>query len=291
MNIDALRRLIRFAAAEDLGDRGDITAALLPEDTTDARFDVVARQAGVFAGARVFPVLTDELCPDADVVLADAMTDGITLSPGRSIATVTGPAGAILSAERTLLNFLQRLCGVATLTRAYVDAVAATGARIYDTRKTVPAWRDLDKYAVRSGGGHNHRRGLHDAVLVKDNHLVGIAPARLGAAVGDMVRCAQALDPPPSFFEIEVDTLDQLRAVLEVPGIDVILLDNFSCPQMTEAVALRDRLKLRERVQLEASGSITLETVRRVAETGVDRIAVGALTHSAPALDIAFDRR
>ena len=290
IDTDQLRRLIRFAREEDLRERGDITASLLPAETVGASFTLVARQAGVFAGGAVLGVLIDELCPDASLILADNVADGCVLKPNLRMGEITGPAGSILAAERTVLNFLQRLCGVATLTRAYVDAVAGTGAKIHDTRKTVPGWRDLDKYAVRCGGGSNHRRGLYDAVLIKDNHVAGIDVAHLFSAVTDMVDRARRLDPPPNFIEVEVDTLDQLREVLNVAGVDVILLDNFSLEQMSAAVRMRDQAPSADRVQLEASGAVTLETVRAVAQTGVDRIAVGALTHSAPALDIAFDR-
>ena len=207
-----------------------------------------------------------------------------------NLATVCGPLSAVLAVERVLLNFLQRLCGVATLTRAYVDAVAGTGAAIFDTRKTTPGWRALEKYAVRCGGGSNHRMGLDDAVLLKDNHLVGIEPRRLADSVFEMLNRLSARDAKPTFLEIEADCLEQVEQLLKVVGIDAILLDNFSVDQLGKAVALRDRVGLRGKVSLEASGRITLQTVRVVAETGVDRISVGALTHSATALDLSLDR-
>lgn len=291
-NIDAdrLGRLIRLAREEDFGERGDITAGLLPPRTEAARIAVVARQGGVFAGQPVLPCLLDALCKGEPVEIADCVADGAALSPQQCICTLTGPAAPLLAAERTVLNFLQRLSGVATLTRAYVDAVASTQARIHDTRKTVPGWRDLDKYAVRCGGGRNHRHGLHDAILIKDNHLAGIEPARLAGAVFEMLNTASALAPPARFVEVEVDTLAQLAEVLKVMGVDIVLLDNFSLADLAAAVALRDEHGLRDKVALEASGGVNLEAVRDVAQTGVDRIAVGAITHSAPALDIAFDQ-
>ncbi len=285
-----LRLLIRLAREEDLATRGDITGALVAADTATATVAVVARQAGVFAGRAVLPVLIDELCPDAGLAMNDGIADGATVSPGQRIGALTGPLAPILAAERTILNFIQRLSGVATMTRTYVDAVVATNAKIYDTRKTVPGWRDLDKYAVRCGGGHNHRRGLYDAVLIKDNHLAGVDTNRLAEAVSEMLNAATPLDPPPDFVEVEVDDLDQLREVLEVVGVDVVLLDNFSPDDMTRAVRMRDDAGVRDKVQLEASGGVDLDNVRAVARTGVDRIAIGAITHSAPALDIAFDR-
>jgi len=206
------------------------------------------------------------------------------------LATVSGPLGTVLSAERTVLNSLQRLCGVATLTRAFVDAVAGTDAAVYDTRKTTPGWRVLEKYAVRCGGGNNHRMGLYDAVLIKDNHLAGIGTTRLAHALFEMLSRLSMQGAKSPFIEIEADRVDQVKQFLKVVGIDAILLDNFSLDQLRDAVSLRDNLGLRGKVVLEASGGMTLKTVRPVAETGVDRISVGALTHSAVALDLSLDR-
>jgi nicotinate-nucleotide pyrophosphorylase (carboxylating) len=195
----------------------------------------------------------------------------------------------VLTVERTLLNFLQRLCGVATRTRAFVDAVAGTGAQILDTRKTIPGWRVLDKYAVRCGGGRNHRIGLFDAILIKDNHLAAFAPNRVAAGVHELLNRAAALNPPPKFVEVEVDTLDQAEQLFDVVGIDIILCDNFSLADLRRAVELRDARNLRGKVRLEASGGVDLSSVRAIAETGVDCISVGGLTHSTPALDLALD--
>ena len=231
----------------------------------------------------------------AELSVASQARDGDLVAAGGTITRITGRLPLLLGIERTLLNFLQRLCGVATLTRQYVDAVAGTGAKIYDTRKTVPGWRQLDKYAVRCGGGCNHRMGLHDAVLVKDNHLAGseigglASPGRLAVAAFEILNRSTDLKPPPDFIEFEVDTLEQLDELFKVVGIDVILLDNFTPEKLREAVKRRDGLGLKEKVALEASGGVQLYTARAMAESGVDRIAVGAITHSAPALDLAME--
>ncbi|GMV97814.1 MAG: carboxylating nicotinate-nucleotide diphosphorylase [Phycisphaerae bacterium] len=281
-----LRRLWEQALAEDGADH-DVTALCAVNERAAGSGAVVARQAGVFAGRAVLDLLK-EACASR-LTTAPQVDDGAALKPGTVIARVAGPLRDLLSIERTLLNFLQRLCGVATLTRAYVEAVAGTGAKILDTRKTVPGWRQLDKYAVRCGGGTNHRAGLHDAILVKDNHLAGVEPHRLAEKAAEVLARAAGLDPPPAFVEFEADSLEQFEALLKVTGIDVILLDNFTPAQMRQAVALRDALGLKGRLRLEASGGVNLDTVRAIAESGVDYISVGALTHSAPAVDIALD--
>ena len=208
---------------------------------------------------------------------------------------VRGPAGAVLSAERVLLNFLQRLCGIATLTRRFVDAVAGTEAAIFDTRKTTPGWRKLEKYAVRCGGGCNHRQGLFDAVLIKDNHLavrprVETGAPGLAGVVFEMLNRLDAGGAKPTFVQVEADSLAQVEELLKVVGLEAILLDNFSLEDLRKAVGLRDGCGLRGKVELEASGGITLDTVRTVADTGVDRISVGAITHSAAALDLSMER-
>ena len=271
--------IVRAALAEDLGRAGDITGeACIPADARMAAA-FVARRAGVIAGLACARLALHALDPAArfEVVAAD----GTAVAPGDVLARVEGAARAVLAAERVGLNLLGRLSGVATLTAAYVVAVAATGATIIDTRKTTPGLRALEKYAVRCGGGANHRFGLDDAVLIKDNHVaacggVGVALERARARVGHMVK-----------IEIEVDRLDQLREALEHHprmGPDVIMLDNFSLADLREAVALTAG-----RVILEASGGVDLTTVRAIAQTGVDLISVGALTHSAPVLDIGLD--
>jgi len=281
-----LRKLWQQAMAED-GAEEDITSQCAIPEGTPGTAPVVAREAGVFAGRAVFDLLKEAYA--TRLTVRAVVEDGAELAAGMTIATLVGPLQMLLGIERTLLNFLQRLCGVATLTRKYVNAVAGTGAKILDTRKTIPGWRQLDKYAVRCGGGHNHRCGLHDAILVKDNHLAGVDLGRLKARAMQIVGPATALNPPPAFVEFEVDSLEQLEQLLPVVGIDVILLDNFTPAQMRQAVARRDELGLKGKLRLEASGGVNLETVRAIAEVGVERISVGAITHSARALDIAMD--
>ena len=267
--------IVRAALAEDLGRAGDITSqACVP---AEARLSVIwaARRPGVLAGLDCARLALAELAPEARF---NALArDGDTLSPGQVLARAEAPARAVLAAERTGLNLMGRLSGIATLTRAYVEAVAGTGVRITDTRKTTPGLRQLEKYAVRCGGGVNHRFGLDDAILIKDNHVAacgGIRPAleRARAAAGHLVK-----------VEIEVDGLDQLAEALPLSP-DVIMLDNFSLSDLRKAVAMTAG-----RVTLEASGGVDLKTVRSIAETGVQVISVGALTHSAPGLDIGLD--
>jgi nicotinate-nucleotide pyrophosphorylase (carboxylating) len=214
------------------------------------------------------------------------LEDGDRLESGGVIAEIAGPARSILTLERTALNFLQRLSGVATLTSRFVAAVQGTSAAIFDTRKTTPGWRVLEKYAVRCGGGRNHRLGLHDAVLIKDNHLIRLQAGGQSAPIAAAVAAARAHAASASFIEIEVDSLEQLRIALGC-WPDIVLVDNLGPEALAEAVRLRDVIA--PGVELEASGGVSLETVGALARTGVDRISVGALTHSAPALDIALD--
>ncbi len=283
-------QLARLAREEDLGRYGDITSALAPEADAGT-FHLMGKQAGVFAGREIAADVLDVFGSRVRINWTDVGQDGHRIDgPPRHLATLSGPQGTILAAERTLLNFLQRLSGVATATRRFVDAVAGTGARIYDTRKTVPGWRLLDKYAVRCGGGHSHRLGLHDAVLLKDNHLASIPTESLAHEVTRRYAAVAERQPPPAFFAVEADRLEQVEQLLAVDGVDVILIDNFSIADTKTAVALRDEMGLRDRVQLEVSGGVTLETVRTIAETGVERISVGAITHSAPALDLSLER-
>jgi nicotinate-nucleotide pyrophosphorylase (carboxylating) len=283
-------QLARLAREEDLGRAGDITSALGPE-TEQATFHLLGKQVGVFAGREIAADVVEVFGPRVRIKWMDAGQDGRRIErPPVHLATLSGPEHTILSAERTLLNFLQRLSGVATATRRYVDAVAGTAAGIFDTRKTLPGWRLLDKYAVRCGGGFNHRLGLHDAVLLKDNHLAHVPPERLAHAVARMYCAAAERRPAPAFFEVEADRLEQVEQLLAVDGIDVILLDNFSIEAMQTAVAMRNDMGLGGRVQLEVSGGVTLDAVAAIAQTGVERISVGAITHSASALDLSLER-
>ena len=287
--LQATRLLARAAKEEDLG-AGDLTGMLLePED--QARFELLLKQPAVLAGRAVAAEVLGVYDESIEIGWNDEARECARFDqvPVR-LATLTGPYRSVLAAERVLLNFLQRLCGVATLTRKYVDAVAGTGARIFDTRKTTPGWRRLEKYAVRCGGGHNHRMGLYDAVLIKDNHLTGIEPERLSHAVFEMLTRAAAFDPPPKFIEVEADTPQQVEELFKVVGIHVILLDNFGLDDLRRVVERRDALELKGRIELEASGGVTLDNVAEVARTGVDRISVGAITHSATAVDLSLAR-
>ncbi len=275
--------IVRMALAEDLGRAGDVTAqACIPEGARmRARF--AARNPGVLAGIDCVRLSVLEMDPKASVDLR--MKDGDAFEAGAVLAEVEADARAFLSAERTALNLLGRMCGIATLTRTYVEAIAGTGARIADTRKTTPGLRALEKHAVRCGGGVNHRFGLDDAILIKDNHVV------VCGGVEAAVRAARASAGHLMKIELEVDGLDQfdqaLALVAEGVGPDVIMLDNFDLGELVEAV--RRRREGGHRVVLEASGGVNLTTVRGIAETGVDVISVGALTHSAPILDIGLD--
>ena len=283
-----LRALLAMAVVEDLGS-GDVTAAMLPSDAA-ASGTIVARERLVLCGG----VFLAEICAAYDGAIAVHLQagEGDGLAVGAVIARIDGPACGVMAAERVALNFLQRLSGIATLTGRYVSAVDGTGAEILDTRKTTPGWRALEKYAVRCGGGVNHRMGLYDAVLIKDNHLAVLAAAGVNEPMSELSAkfpdARASLDGEGGFIEIEVDTLEQFDAALPL-GADVIMLDNMSPDLMRQAVARRDAAGLAGEVLLEASGGITLENVRRAAETGVQRIALGALTHSARAVDIALD--
>lgn len=284
-------QLINLARSEDLGEAGDLTSLLMDESlfTTSGTWEIVARATGRFAGAHLIEPLVAGLAPEVNVVWIADNADHTPVAKGDALIRLTGSVGQMLAAERVILNFLQHLSGVATMTSHFVEAVAGTHCKIYDTRKTTPGFRSLDKYAVRCGGGHNHRSGLHDAVLIKDNHVAKIPTERLAHAIMTLLNGLDRLPSEPAFVEVECDDLAQFTELLKVVGIDVILLDNFDRVDMATAVGMRDDAGLRGKIELEASGGITLETVRGVAEAGVDRIAVGAITHSAPALDLGLD--
>ena len=269
--------LIGLALAEDIGS-GDVTAKWFTGSERQASAVIIAKDACCLAGigvcAEVFSRVDDSLRVTA------LKTDGAALDPGDQVLRVAGPAASILTAERTSLNFLQRLSGVATMARRYVEAVRGTGAVILDTRKTTPGFRLLEKAAVAASGATNHRTGLFDMVMVKDNHLAaGTTPDEIQAAI----RSAKAANPALR-IEIEADTVAQARAFFQMDGVDVVLLDNMSVESLREAVALRP-----PHIRLEASGGITLANVRAVAETGVDYISIGAITHSAPAVDFSLE--
>ncbi|MCI0683703.1 MAG: nicotinate-nucleotide diphosphorylase [Gemmataceae bacterium] len=315
----ACEKLIALALAEDLGDRGDLTSQeVIPADLHGSAV-VVVKTPGVLAGLPAAQLVMAAI--DPRLSFERLKDDGDRVAAGDRVAKVAGSMRSILSAERTALNFVQHLSGVATLTRRYMDAVAGLPVKVLDTRKTLPGWRLLAKYAVRQGGGHNHRLGLYDGILIKDNHLAALPVARdaIQAQLEEIVALAkheaQRANLPPEAVagladhlettlkfeetvrtararfpdlpvEIEVDSVQQAAvALMYRPAI--VLLDNMPPPQLREAVRFRNQLA--PKVLLEASGGITLETIRAVAETGVDRISVGALTHSAPALDVSLE--
>jgi nicotinate-nucleotide pyrophosphorylase (carboxylating) len=299
---EELKDIIQLAKREDLGAKNDdVTSRLLIDENTIGVGTLLQKSVGITCGLPIVEMicrayderLRVEQIPGFHMEVIEGRFSDARVTP---LLRVRGPLRSLLSAERVILNFLQRMSGVATLTHRFVKRVEGSGAKIYDTRKTIPGFRALDKYAVRAGGGLNLRTGLYDGLLVKDNHLAAQPLKELGAFLSKIVSQSRAEDPG-RLIEIEVDTLDQLREVLKVDGIDVILLDNMDCPKMTQAVDLRDKSHStssgqagkKGKVELEASGGVTLETVRSIALCGVERIAVGAITHSAAAMDIGLD--
>ena len=282
-----LEALIAVARREDLGPAGlDVTSALFIDEDAIGKGRIVAREAGVIAGLALLPRIAGAYAEAGRVAVDATAVDGSRIEPGDAVARLSGPLNSLLALERVALNFLGHLSGVATHTAAYADRIAHTKAKVYDTRKTLPGLRGLQKYAVACGGGGTHRMGLHDAVLVKDNHLAGVPPEHLTDAVTQMIQAARERFPGLSFIMVEVDTLGQLERVLAARP-DLVLLDNMSPSELAEAVRLRDQLA--PGVELEASGGVTLDTVVAVAESGVDRISIGALTHSSPNLDLGLD--
>jgi nicotinate-nucleotide pyrophosphorylase (carboxylating) len=291
---DQLKDLILRAKSEDLGPAGDdVTSRLLIPETLASVGTLYQRDIGVACGLPVVEMicrayderLRVELIPGFHMEIIEGRYSDQRQTP---LLRIRGPVRALLAAERVILNFLQRMSGVATLTHRFVKRVEGTPARIYDTRKTLPGFRLLDKYAVRAGGGENHRVGLYDGLLVKDNHLAHVPTKDLVAYLQPIVNKSRGEDAG-RLVEVEVDTLEQFKEVVKVDGVDVVLLDNMDCPRMEIAVDLRNKAGKKGKVALEASGGVTLETVRTIALTGVDRIAVGALTHSATAMDIGLD--
>ncbi len=272
----AIDEAVQRALDEDLGRAGDITSIATIPEATKAHAILIARQAGVIAGLPLAVATFQRLSPD--ISIEAHFRDGATVAAGAHVLTISGPARAVLAGERTALNFVGRLSGIATLTSDYVRHAAGTKLRICCTRKTTPGLRALEKYAVRCGGGFNHRFGLDDAILIKDNHIAvagGVRPAlkRARAHIGHLVK-----------VEIEVDTLAQLREVLDTGLADVVLLDNMDTATLAEAVKLAQG-----RVVLEASGGVTLDSIANIAAAGVGYASVGALTHSAPNFDVALD--
>jgi nicotinate-nucleotide pyrophosphorylase (carboxylating) len=271
---DTLERAVYAALAEDVGE-GDVTTEATVDPDAVGTAELVLREAGVVCGLAAAEAVFRAL--DPDVTFEPLVEEGAVVDHPAAVALVTGPGRAILTGERTALNFLGRLSGIATVTRRYVDAVAGTGVAILDTRKTTPGLRALEKYAVACGGGRNHRFGLDDGVLVKDNHL------RAAGSIQSAVESLRAATDLP--VEVECDTLEQVSTALDA-GADAILLDNMTLEELRAAAALAGGS-----VRLEASGGVTLENVRAIAEAGVDEISVGALTHSARSLDVSLELR
>jgi nicotinate-nucleotide pyrophosphorylase (carboxylating) len=289
LNIKQVLPLIKLAIAEDLG-KGDTTSKLIYKDGDSfAKANIISREEIVVCGMDVVKEVLRYF--DKRLKLKVLVKDGEHAYVGKKIAIIEGPLSSMLSAERVMLNFLQRLSGIATTTRQYVRAVEGTKAKIYDTRKTTPGWRILDKYAVRCGGGYNHRLGLYDAVLIKDNHLAQMGRNFYPKLVKIIEEAKHVKGM--KFIAVEVDHVDdQLNYVLKIPGIDIVLLDNMGQWQLKHAVDMHNEMRGKgKKPLLEASGNITLNTVSGIAQCGVDRIAVGAITHSARAADIGLDRQ
>lgn len=275
LSFEHAQALIAAALQEDIGS-GDITSNAVIADGVQARFAFTARESLVVAGASLLAPIFGML--DATVLCEIYAEDGEEMPAGSRIALIDGPARSLLAGERTALNILQRMCGVATLTSRYVEAIEGTSARIVDTRKTIPGWRHMDKYAVACGGGHNHRIGLYDGVLIKDNHIA------IAGSITLAVERARAETPLLTKIEVECDTIQQVKEAVAASA-DIILLDNMTLDMLREGVAIARA----SHIQTEASGNVSLDTVREIAETGVDYISVGKLTHSAPAIDIGLD--
>ena len=276
------RILVELALEEDLNGLGDLTSRHFVDARHQSRGRIMARESCVISGSEV----ARHVCAavgGGGLAFVPVIRDGSSAETGDLVATIEGPTRLVLQAERTVLNFMQRLSGVATVTRTYANAIAHTRARLLDTRKTTPGWRELEKAAVLHGGGTNHRIGLYDAIMVKDNHLVANSDAiDLAQRIGEVLAAHPGIK-----IEFEADRLDQVETFLKIEGIAVILLDNLSNEQLREAVALRDEFS--PRTLLEASGGVNLKTIAGIAGTGVDFISVGALTHSVRSIDLGLD--
>jgi nicotinate-nucleotide pyrophosphorylase (carboxylating) len=289
---EELKDLILLAKREDLRN-DDVTSRLLIPENKTAVGTLLQKEVGIVCGLPIVEMicrayderLRVEQIPGFHMEIIEGRFSDQRVTP---LLRVRGPMRSLLSAERVILNFLQHLSGIATQTQRYVRRVEGTGAKIYDTRKTIPGLRALAKYAVRCGGGVNHRMGLYDGLLIKDNHLASVPVREISSFLSAIVAQSRAEDAG-RMIEVEVDNTDQFREVLKVDGVDIVLLDNMDCPRMQSAVELRNAAGKKGKVDLEASGGVTLETVRSIALTGVERISVGAITHSSAALDIGLD--
>jgi len=287
LKIEDVMPIVDLAVSEDFGTE-DITSKLLFKKDLISKAHIISREEIMVCGMNVATEILKKY--NEKLILKILIEDGKPAHVGSKIGTIEGPLRSMLSAERVLLNFLQRLSGIATTTAKYVRAIQGTNAKIYDTRKTTPGWRILEKYAVRCGGGHNHRLGLYDAVLIKDNHL-----AQLGRnfypKLKKIIEQARKLEHA-KFIAVEVDHVDDLlNHVLKIPGIDIVLLDNMGQWQLNHAIEMRNKMCGRnKKPMLEASGNVTLNNVSAIAQCGIERIAVGSITHSATAVDIGLDR-
>lgn len=277
MHNSEIIRLIQIALNEDIR-TGDVTAeSVFPEIGAWSQGKFIAKQYGIICGLSVVKMVF-QIISDNRISWTPHVKDGDVIEPGMILATLDGEARDLHSGERTALNFMQRMSGIATLTAEYVHAITGTGARILDTRKTIPGWRELDKYAVRTGGGTNHRMGLYDMAMIKDNHIAAAGGIR------EAIRFCKEYIPDDIPIEVEADSIQDVIEILECGNVQRILFDNFTIEQTKAAVALVNKV-----VETESSGNITLKTIRDYAMTGVDFISVGAITHSAPALDISLD--
>jgi nicotinate-nucleotide pyrophosphorylase (carboxylating) len=284
LDVSKIQTLIDLAVEEDFG-KGDPTSQITIDADAFAKTYVVTRQEIVVCGMEVVCEVLKRY--DERLKLEVLIGDGEHATAGERLAVIAGPLRSMLSGERVVLNFLQRLCGISTMTGKFVSAVEGTKAKVYDTRKTTPGWRELEKYAVRCGGGNNHRMHLGDGVMIKDNHVAEMG-TELESKLAKMVEEAAAYKDV-EFISVEVDHVDgQLDRVLTVGGIDVVLLDNMTLDQMKDAVKMRDEM-CGELPLLEATGNVNLTTIKEIAQTGVDRISIGAITHSATAVDIGLD--
>lgn len=274
-------QLIKLALKEDLEDVGDLTSKHFVDEAHSSVGRIVSREPAIISGIEVATEVCRQVDPELQVI--ELRGDGSPVEKGDLVIEIVGPTRSILTAERTALNFMQRLSGVATVTRTYTEKIQHTNASLLDTRKTTPGFRELEKQAVLHGGGTNHRMGLFDAVMVKDNHLAAnLTPVDLAERVAEVKQAS-----PDLKIEVEADRLDQVEAFLQIPGIDVVLLDNMSDDQLKEAVRMRETAE--HSMLLEASGGVNLDTIAGIAETGVDFISVGALTHSVRSIDLGLD--
>ncbi len=288
LDIKKVSALIDMAVEEDFGNGDPTSQITIPQDAETKTY-LITREEIVICGMDIIPEILKRY--DDRLKIKILKQDGERANVADKIGTIEGPARSMLSAERVVLNFLQRLSGIATMTYKYVTAIRGTSAKIYDTRKTTPGWRELEKYAVRCGKGHNHRYNLGEAVMIKDNHIAQLnRENKLVQSLTEMVEQARKIKTV-KFVCVEVDHVeDQLNYVLQVPGIDIILLDNMGQWQYKRAVEMRNEM-CGKRPLLEASGGITLQNVRQIAQCGVDRISIGAITHSAISVDIGLDRQ